>query len=82
MYSEYNKDLIPFSNLEKEVINQVKEIEEIERGNFVEYQKLSKKQKKRIDFIKRRSWGEIRPITRVSKLVNKYSRKRKNRDEE
>ena len=53
-----------------------------ENEKFIEYQNLSKKERRKIDAIKRKSWGEIKPITRVSKLINKYNRKLKNYDED
>lgn len=41
---------------------------------FVPYEKLSKKKQKEIDAQKRRTWGEICPITRKTKNLTVYNR--------
>lgn len=45
--------------------------------NFVPYEKLSKKEKRRIDNLKRRDWSGLNPVTRVAEENRKYSRKEK-----
>lgn len=45
--------------------------------NFVPYEKLSKKEKKKIDSLKRRDWSGLNPVTRVAEENKKYSRKEK-----
>lgn len=47
--------------------------------NFVPYEKLSKKEKKKIDSLKRRDWNGLNPVTRVAETekTKKYSRKEK-----
>ncbi len=44
-------------------------------NRFIPYEKLSKKEKKKLDRTRRRGWGEISPVTRVSKNKKAYSRK-------
>ena len=43
---------------------------------FVPYEKLSKKEKRRLDNLKRGTWNEMSPVTRVSKNEKIYNRKR------
>ncbi len=45
--------------------------------NFVPYEKMSKKEKKKIDAKKRRDWSGLNPVTRVAEENRKYSRKEK-----
>ncbi len=42
---------------------------------FIPYEKLSKKEKKRIDSQKRRNWGNMSPVTRIKESRKTYSRK-------
>ena len=44
---------------------------------FISYEKMSKKQKKAICSLKRRSWNEINPVTRKSENKKIYNRKKK-----
>lgn len=44
--------------------------------NFVPYEKLSKKQKKKIAAAKRKNWGDLKPITRVKISAKAYNRKK------
>ena len=49
---------------------------------FVEYEKLSKKQKKEIDKAKRASWGGVIPVTRKVESAKLYNRKKNQRRNE
>ena len=52
---------------------------------FIPYEKLSKKEKKKRDGEKRKSWGSLNPVTRKSKNPKAYDRaemKRKREDSE
>lgn len=42
---------------------------------FVSYEKMSKKERRKIDSAKRRGWNGLNPVTRVSDKERKYSRK-------
>lgn len=42
---------------------------------FVEYQKLSKKEKKKICNMKRRDWNGVCPVTKVIENKKSYNRK-------
>ncbi len=44
---------------------------------FIPYEKLSKKEKRRLDVLKRKDWGGLNPITRTVPDKKKYSRKKK-----
>lgn len=48
---------------------------------FISYDKLSKKEQKRLDSAKRRDWGGLNPITRTVPDKKKYSRKDKHKTE-
>ena len=41
---------------------------------FIPYEKLSKKEKRRLDAAKRGSWGEINPVTRKPRSSKAYNR--------
>ena len=43
---------------------------------YIPYEKLSKKEKRKIDTLKRNTWGELNPITRKPKNSKAYSRKK------
>ncbi len=46
--------------------------------NFIPYDKMSKKEKQKLNLSKRNGWGEINPITRVADTDKKrYRRKGK-----
>ena len=44
--------------------------------SFVPYGKLSKKQKKEIDRIRRAGWGDVNPVTRRVESAKHYNRKK------
>ncbi len=46
---------------------------------FVPYEKMSKKEKRRIDLLKRRDWGSINPATKIddSDNIKRYKRRSK-----
>ena len=46
---------------------------------FVEYEKLSKKQKREIDKARRVTWGEIVPVTKKVESAKLYNRKKHQR---
>jgi len=46
---------------------------------FVEYEKLSKKQKREIDKAKRMTWGNVSPVTRKVESARIYNRKKHQR---
>lgn len=48
--------------------------------NFVSYDKMSKKERRKIDSAKRRDWNGLNPVTRVAEKNKKYSRKVKHPD--
>ena len=41
---------------------------------FIPYEKLSKKEKRKIDQAKRQTWGELNPVTRKSASSKAYNR--------
>ena len=41
---------------------------------FIPYEKLSKKEKRRIDQARRQTWGEINPVTRKPETSRAYNR--------
>ena len=43
---------------------------------FIPYEKLSKKEKRKIDQARRQTWGELNPVTRKPASSNAYNRKR------
>ena len=43
---------------------------------FVPYEKLSKKEKRRLDRAKRQTWGDLNPVTRKPENSRAYNRKR------
>ena len=48
--------------------------EEISMEKFVPYEKLSKKEKRKIDQTKRQTWGELNPVTRKPENSKAYNR--------
>ena len=48
---------------------------------FIPYEKLSKKEKRKVDAARRGSWGEINPVTRKAKSIKVYDRKKIRRSE-
>ena len=45
-------------------------------GKFIPYEKLSKKEKRKMDLAKRQTWGELIPVTRKPQNSKAYNRKR------
>ena len=43
---------------------------------FIPYEKLSKKEKRKMDLAKRQTWGELNPVTRSPENSKAYNRKR------
>lgn len=42
---------------------------------FIPYEKMSKKEKRKLDSAKRRDWNGLNPATRIAGKDKKYSRK-------
>ena len=42
---------------------------------FIPYEKLSKNEKRKLDRAKRKTWGELNPVTRKPKNSKAYDRK-------
>ena len=47
--------------------------------NYVPFEKLSKKEQKKINNERRNDWNGLNPVTRTTKDKTKYSRKNKHR---
>lgn len=47
--------------------------------NFVPFEKMSKKKKREINNMRRNSWGDFNPTTRVAQDSTKYSRAKSKR---
>ena len=43
---------------------------------FIPYEKLSKKEKRKIDHARRNTWGPLKPITRKTENGKAYNRKK------
>ena len=43
---------------------------------FIPYEKLSKKEKRKMDLAKRQTWGELNPVTRKPDRSKAYNRKK------
>lgn len=43
---------------------------------FISYEKLSKKEKRKINQARRQTWGELNPVTRKPDSKKAYNRKR------
>ena len=43
---------------------------------FIPYEKLSKKEKRKMDLVKRRTWGKLNPITRKPVSSKTYNSKK------
>lgn len=43
---------------------------------FIPYEKLSKKEKRKVDAMRRNTWGELNPVTRKPANSKAYNRKR------
>lgn len=44
---------------------------------FIPYEKLSKKEQRKIDQIKRKDWNGVNPVTQIVPDKKKYNRKEK-----
>ena len=42
---------------------------------FIPYEKLSKKEKRKIDQARRQTWGELNPVTRKTENSKSYNRR-------
>ena len=45
-------------------------------AKFIPYEKLSKKEKRKMDLAKRQTWGQLNPVTRKPENSKAYNRKR------
>ena len=45
-------------------------------ARFIPYEKLSKKEKRKLDLVKRQTWGELNPVTRKPAASKAYNRKK------
>ena len=43
---------------------------------FIPYEKLSKKEKRKLDQAKRQTWGELNPVTRKPQTSKAYNRRK------
>ena len=43
---------------------------------FIPYEKLSKKEKRKMDLAKRQTWGELNPVTRKPANSKAYNRRK------
>jgi len=43
---------------------------------YIPYEKLSKKEKRKVDAMRRNTWGELNPVTRKPQNSKAYNRKR------
>ena len=43
---------------------------------FIPYEKLSKKEKRKIDQARRKTWGELNPVTRKPENSKAYNRRK------
>ena len=43
-------------------------------GEFVSYERFSKKEKRKMDLAKRQTWGELNPVTRKPENSKAYNR--------
>ena len=43
---------------------------------FISYEKLSKKEQRKMDLAKRQTWGELNPVTRKPENSKAYNRRR------
>lgn len=51
-------------------------IEEELMEKFIPYEKLSKKEKRKMDLAKRQTWGSISPVTRKPENSKAYNRRK------
>jgi len=45
-------------------------------ASFIPYEKLSKKEKRKLDLVKRQTWGELNPVTRKPTTSKAYNRRK------
>ena len=45
-------------------------------AKFIPYEKLSKKEKRKMDLAKRQTWGELNPVTRKPDNSKAYNRRK------
>ena len=45
-------------------------------GKYIAYEKLSKKEKRKVDSCRRKTWGSLNPITRKPVNSEAYNRKK------
>ena len=50
------------------------------KEKFTPYEKLSKKEKKRVDAARRNTWGDMSPVTRIPENSKAYNRRKESRD--
>jgi len=43
---------------------------------YIPYEKLSKKEKRKVDAMRRNTWGELKPVTRKPQNSRAYNRKK------
>jgi len=43
---------------------------------FISYDKLSKKEKRKVDLAKRGTWGALNPVTRKPESIRAYNRRK------
>ena len=43
---------------------------------YIPYEKLSKKEKRKMDLAKRQTWGELNPVTRKPESSRDYNRRK------
>ena len=43
---------------------------------YIPYEKLSKKEKRKVDAMRRKTWGELNPVTRKPVSSKAYNRKK------
>ena len=58
------------------IYNRINKIGGIVMEKFIPYEKLSKKAQRKIDAMKRGSWGDVNPGSRKVESKNVYNRKR------
>lgn len=51
-------------------------VKEKDMEKYIPYEKMSKKQRKELNNLKRRTWGEISPVTRRPENPKAYNRKK------
>ena len=70
----YKSFIIPSYKVCYNVYRNQEEVSIMEK--FIPYEKLSKKEKRKIDQARRQTWGELNPVTRKPMNSKAYNRKR------